>query len=122
MPEQPAKQTNWALVVLVAIGIYFVAERWKKSDPAPKPTPTVNVQSVVNKSLDQQRASFAQAFSDVAADVTEGSVTTGEQLFNALAPRLKSAREKAFSDIDGVLQEQLPEQREIISAKELPIS
>lgn len=111
MPDVQPKQTNWALIVLVAFGIFYFAERWKKSSPDPDPNPKpaiVNVQKVVSSTLQKQREGFSEAFSKAAIEVREGRIETGEKLFSILQSSLKAGFAASSDEFDSLLQENLP--------------
>ena len=95
----------YAIIGLLAFSLYNTKRDGIAPDPQPKAKP---VQSIVNDSIASLKTGYADALESTAKGIKEGKVKTGKDLFDDVSPLMKAAREKAFAEIDGLLQDQLP--------------
>lgn len=110
MPTRDQQPASWFPWVVVAILGYML---WSKQDLAPTPhpgpvVPTVSVETVARKLIDDTAVGYERVFSEAATKVKSKELITEEALFNTLKEGLKNAREKASSEFDKLLDANIP--------------
>ena len=109
MPTNESQPASWLPYIIIAVLAYML---WNKQDATPVPpqpvVPTVNVETVARKLIDDTANGYSKVFSEAATKVKSKELITEEALFNTLKEGLKSAREKASSDFDKLLDANIP--------------
>lgn len=110
MPTRDQQPASWFPWVVVAILGYML---WSQQDLAPTPhpgpvVPTVSVETVARKLIDDTADGYKAVFSEAAAKVRSESVVTEEQLFSQLKDGLKNAREASSVELDKLLDANIP--------------
>jgi hypothetical protein len=103
--------TNILLIAAIAVGLWAASRNPIQPgpvDPVPPPPPVVNVQSLVDSAIADQRQGFARAFHAAADAIAAGTMTTDAEYQSALAAATQRARQEAFAPIDQHIESKLP--------------
>ena len=100
--KEPGSWVPWVFVVILGAMLY---QQTPKVEPLPdKP----KVEKVVAKMMSDISAGYAKQFEQAAADVGSGEIKNEEQLHKQLKDNLDAVRTQARSDLDGLLDANVP--------------
>lgn len=109
MPTNESQPASWFPWVIVAVLAYMLWQKPEAPGPQPEPVvPTVNVETVARKMIEDTAEGYKAVFSDAASKVQDKSLTNEEQLFNTLKEGAKNVREKSSAEFDKLLDANIP--------------
>lgn len=95
------------LIVVAAIGI-FLFSRQQALVPPPAPIPANDVKIVVADAVNKLKSGYANCFKEASTQITANIIKTDDDLQKMLSEATKKTREFAWSDIDALIERDLP--------------
>lgn len=103
--ESQKSLVPWLIVAALAIAL------WRANSPLPpqpEPTPSKDPAIVAERLIDDTAKGYGEKFSEAAKAVEEKKIVNEEQLYNQLKEGLDSVRSSAASDLDVLLNDNVP--------------
>ncbi len=101
--KEPASWIPWIIIGIMG------AMLWQNQQPAPVPQPAgQSIEQIVRKTHAETAKNYASVFRSAADKVAAGEIKDEEQLYNTLKKDLDDARINASTDLDKLLDSNIP--------------
>ena len=101
--KEPASWIPWIIIGIMGAMLY------QNQQPKPEPQPVAqSIEQIVRKTHAETAKNYASVFRSAADKVAAGEIKDEEQLYNTLKKDLDDARINASTDLDKLLDSNIP--------------